>query len=74
MMRGVLLFNQDGTIYAGLVHTMPNGEVHTGTTHTAASKRVFYYSDLPPPSRIRALEAMVERHDSPSRTNGSLNN
>lgn len=73
MMRGVLLFNQDGTIYAGQVHTMPNGDVHTGTTHTAASKRVFYYSDLTPPSRIRALEAMVERHDSPGRTKTSFN-
>ena len=72
-MRGVLLFNRDGTIYAGQVHTIPNGEVQTGATHTASSRRLFYYHELPPERKIRALESMIERHDTPGRTKQSLN-
>jgi hypothetical protein len=72
-MRGVLLFNRDGTIYAGQVHTMLNGEVHTGATHNATSRRLFYYHELPPERKIRALESMIERHDTPDRTKTSLN-
>ena len=73
-MRGVLLFNSDGTIYAGQVHIMPNGEVQTGATHTASSRRLFYYHQLPPERKIRALESMIERHDTPGRTKQSFNN
>lgn len=72
-MRGVLLFNRDGTIYQGQVHTMEGGVVHTGGTHTAASRRLFYYHQLSPQAKIRALEGMVERYDSPDRTKGSFN-
>lgn len=72
-MRGVLLFNRDGTIYAGQVHTMPDGVVHTGALHNPTSRRLFYYHQLTPQAKIRALEGMVERFDSPDRTKGSFN-
>lgn len=58
----------------GQVHTMPNGEVQTGATHTASSRRLFYYHELSPERKIRALESMVERYDSPDRTKTSFNN
>ena len=37
---------EDGTKWDGATHRMPNGEVHTGKTHTSESRRVFRFSQL----------------------------
>ena len=44
----------DGTKWTGKVHKMPNGETHTGETHTSASKRVFRLSQLTDYAKRRA--------------------
>jgi len=39
-------YNKDGTVFKGGVHRMPNGQIHSGKTHTKSSKRVFHYGEL----------------------------
>jgi len=48
--------------------------VHTGALHNPTSRKLFYYHQLSPQAKIRALEGMVERFDSPDRTKTSFNN
>ena len=31
---------KDGTVFKGGIHKMPNGQIHSGKTHTKSSKRV----------------------------------
>ena len=37
---------KDGTVFKGGIHKMPNGQIHSGKTHTKSSKRVFHYGEL----------------------------
>ena len=39
-------YKKDGTVFKGGVHRMPNGQIHSGKTHTKSSKRVFHYGEL----------------------------
>ena len=39
-------YNKDGSLYKGKVHRMPNGQIHTGSSHTARSRRVYHFKDL----------------------------
>lgn len=40
------VYTKSGKEYKGANHKMPNGQIHTGKTHTASSKRVFHFKDL----------------------------
>ena len=46
MAKGVKHFFRDGTEHKGGMHKMPNGQVHSGKTHTKSSKRLFHFSEL----------------------------
>mgnify|MGYP001181533883 FL=1 len=35
-----------GKEYKGNVHKMPNGQIHTGKTHSKNSKQVVHFKDL----------------------------
>ena len=39
-------YNKDGSLYKGKVHKMPNGQIHTGASHTTKSRRVYHFKDL----------------------------
>ena len=47
MGKGVKHYMKNGTEWRGKPHKMPNGQVHTGATHTASSKRLYHMKDLP---------------------------
>ena len=46
MVKGVKHYFRDGTEHKGGMHKMPNGQLHSGKTHTKSSKRLFHFSDL----------------------------
>ena len=46
MAKGVKHYFRDGTEHKGGMHKMPNGQVHSGKTHTKSSKRLFNFSEL----------------------------
>ena len=46
MGMGVKHYKKDGTEHKGGMHKMPNGELHSGKTHTKSSVRLFHYGDL----------------------------
>ena len=37
---------KDGTVFKGGIHKMPNGQIHSGKTHTKTSKPLFHMKDL----------------------------
>ena len=46
MPMGVKHYSKDGKEHKGKLHKMPNGQLHSGATHTASSKRLFHYGEL----------------------------
>ena len=40
-------YRKDGTPHAGAYHKMSDGKLHSEKTHTASSKRLYHYGDLP---------------------------
>ena len=44
--KGVPHYFKDGKEHKGGLHKMPNGQLHSGTTHTANSKRLFHKDEL----------------------------
>ena len=46
MAKGVKHYFRDGTEHKGGMHKMPNGQVHSGKTHTKSSKLLFHFSEL----------------------------
>ena len=47
MAKGVGHYLKDGTKHSSGYHKMPNGELHSGVSHTASSKKRYHYADLP---------------------------
>ena len=45
-MKGVKHYTEDGKVYTGGSHKMPNGDLHSGKTHTSSSKKLFHFKDL----------------------------
>ena len=45
---------KDGTVFKGMVHKMPNGQIHSGKTHMKSSKRVFHYGELSKKAQTKA--------------------
>ena len=46
MGMGVKHYKKDGTEHKGGLHKMPNGELHSGKTHTKSSVRLYHYGEL----------------------------
>ena len=40
-------YTKDGKEWKGSQHKMPNGSLQTGKTHTATSKNLYHYKNLP---------------------------
>ena len=39
-------YTKDGKVFKGQVHKMPNGQIHSGKTHTKSSNRIFLFGEL----------------------------
>ena len=46
MAQGVPHYFRDGSKHTGGTHKMPNGEVHSGASHGATSKKLYHYDEL----------------------------
>tara|TARA_Y100001972_G_scaffold66250_1_gene80797 strand:- start:851 stop:1030 length:180 start_codon:yes stop_codon:yes gene_type:complete len=46
MAKGMAHYFRDGTKHTGASHKMPNGQLHSGSRHTANSKPLFHFKDL----------------------------
>mgnify|MGYP005994687975 FL=1 len=46
-MKGVPHYDKQGKEHKGGTHKMPDGSLHSGKTHTASSKKLFHFKDLP---------------------------
>jgi hypothetical protein len=53
-MKGVKHYKRDGTEWKGSSHKMPNGQLHTGKTHTKTSVRLFHFKDLSKKGKIKS--------------------
>ena len=47
-------YNKDGTVFKGGVHRMPNGQIHSGKTHTKSSKKLFHFNELSKTAQAKA--------------------
>jgi len=45
-MKGVNHYTKQGKVQKGGTHKMPNGQLHSGKTHTKTSVRLFHYNEL----------------------------
>ena len=54
MAKGVKHYFRDGTEHKGGMHRMPNGKLHSGKTHTASSKPLFYMRELSKTAQAKA--------------------
>ena len=54
MAKGVKHYFRDGTEHKGGMHKMPNGQLHSGKTHTKNSKRLFHFKDLSATAKKKA--------------------
>ena len=52
-MKGVQHFTQSGKPYNGPSHTMPDGSLHSGKTHSKSSVRLYHKAELPKNSTDR---------------------
>ena len=55
MARGVPHYFRDGTKHTGKTHKMPNGEVHSGASHGATSKKLFHLDELSKTAKEKAM-------------------
>ena len=54
MAKGVNHYFKDGTVHRGGAHKMPNGQLHSGKTHTKGSKRLYHYGELSKAAQVKA--------------------
>ena len=57
MAKGVNHYTKDGTVHRGGMHKMPNGEMHSGTKHSASSKKLFHFSELSKTAQAKARKS-----------------
>ena len=55
MARGVPHYFRDGTKHTGKTHKMPNGEVHSGASHGATSKKLYHLDELSKTAKEKAM-------------------
>ena len=54
MAKGVPHYFRNGQRHSGGTHKMPNGAIHSGAKHTAASKRLYHFSELSDTAKKKA--------------------
>tara|TARA_R100001129_G_scaffold180814_1_gene159286 strand:+ start:728 stop:904 length:177 start_codon:yes stop_codon:yes gene_type:complete len=47
MAKGVPHYFKSGRKHSGGMHKMPNGDMHSGKTHTRTSQKLFHLNELP---------------------------
>tara|TARA_R100001224_G_scaffold43053_1_gene24805 strand:- start:184 stop:366 length:183 start_codon:yes stop_codon:yes gene_type:complete len=60
-MKGVKHYKKDGSVYKGGSHKMPNGQLHSGKTHTKSSVRLFHYGDLKKKAQANARKSWKKK-------------
>ncbi len=58
---GVKHYKKDGTVHRGGKHKMPNGQLHSGKTHTKSSVRLFHYGDLNEKAKLKARKSWKKK-------------
>lgn len=56
-MKGVNHYTKQGKIWKGGSHKMPNGQVHTGRTHSKTSQKLYHFGDLSKRSKLTARKS-----------------
>ena len=56
MAKNIDHYYRDGTKCTSKVHKMPDGTLHSGATHTKASKPLFHLKELSKTAQKRAAE------------------
>ena len=51
---GVKHYLKTGKEFKGQYHKMPNGQLHSGKTHSKSSKRLFHYGELSKTAQAKA--------------------
>lgn len=46
MGMGVKHYLKSGKVFKGKYHKMPNGQLHSGATHSKSSKSLYHYGEL----------------------------
>jgi len=54
MAKNVPHYFRNGQRHSGGTHKMPNGAIHSGVKHTAASKRLYHFSELSDTAKKKA--------------------
>ena len=57
MGMGVKHYLKTGKEFKGKYHKMPNGQLHSGATHTKSSKRLFHYGELSKTAQAKARKS-----------------
>lgn len=55
-MKGVKHYLKSGKEWKGKKHKMPNGQLHTGASHSATSQRLFHKKEL-----SKSVQAKLKR-------------
>ena len=53
-MKGVNHYTKAGKVWKGGMHKMPNGQLHSGKTHSKSSQRLYHYGELAKKSKDTA--------------------
>ncbi len=54
---GVKHYLKTGKEFKGQYHKMPNGQLHSGKTHSKSSKRLFHYGELSKTAKAKARKS-----------------
>ena len=57
MGMGVKHYRKDGKEHKGGYHKMPNGQLHSGKTHSRSSVRLYHYGDLSKKAQVKARKS-----------------
>lgn len=68
MARGVPHYFRDGSKHTGGTHKMPNGEVHSGASHGANSKKLYHYDELSKTAKEKAMAYGYKTTAKPKKT------
>jgi len=56
-MKGVNHYTKQGKVWKGGKHKMPNGQLHSGKTHSKSSQRLYHFGELGKGSKLKARKS-----------------
>jgi|TARA_R100000995_G_scaffold68852_3_gene37476 hypothetical protein len=56
-MKGVNHYTKQGKVWKGGKHKMPNGQLHSGKTHSKSSQRLYHFGELSKGSKLKARKS-----------------